>query len=152
MNQRPLYQKIKSNHFYILAVVLIVIAGVYFIYHWFQKDNRNQFASPDDIQRISVEDAYQAVKNGEAILVDTRPLSGYISMHAAGAISLPYDVVAQNLVTIDPDRWYILYCTWANEYTSAREALLMLQAGVKRANPMIGGLGAWIQAGYPTEP
>ena len=111
MNQRPLYQKIKSNHFYILAVVLIVIAGVYFIYHWFQKDNRNQFASPDDIERISVEDAYQAVQNGEAVLVDTRPLSGYISMHAAGAISLPYDVVAQNLVTIDPDRWYILYCT-----------------------------------------
>jgi hypothetical protein len=111
MNQQSLYQKIKSNPFYILAVVLIVIAGVYFIYHWFQKDNRNQFASPDDIERISVEDAYQAVQNGEAILVDTRPLSGYISMHAAGAISLPYDVVEQILVTIDPDRWYILYCT-----------------------------------------
>ena len=69
MNQRPLYQKIKSNHFYILAVVLIVIAGVYFIYHWFQKDNRNQFVSADEIERISVEDAYQAVQNGEAILV-----------------------------------------------------------------------------------
>jgi predicted negative regulator of RcsB-dependent stress response len=76
MDQRSLYQKIKSNPFYILTVVLIVIAGVYFIYHWFQKDNRNQFASPDDIERISVEDAYQAVQNGEAILVDTAPLVG----------------------------------------------------------------------------
>jgi hypothetical protein len=111
MDQRSLYQKLESNPFYILVVILFVIAGVYFIYHWFQKDNRNQFTSADEIERISVEDAYQAVQNGEAILVDTRPLSGYITMHAASAIRLPYDVVVQNLVTVDPDHWYILYCT-----------------------------------------
>jgi len=29
---------------------------------------------------------------------------------------------------------------------------MLLQSGVKRANPMLGGLGAWVQAGYLTEP
>jgi len=28
----------------------------------------------------------------------------------------------------------------------------MLQNGIKRANPILGGLEAWIAAGYPLEP
>ncbi len=111
MDQLPSHQKVKINPFHILIAILILISGVYFIDHRFQKGNQDQFTSADEIERISVEDAYKAVQKGEAVLVDTRPLSGYISMHAAGAISLPYDVVAQNLVNLDPDRWYILYCT-----------------------------------------
>ena len=111
MDQLPSHQKVKINPFHIFIAILILISGVYFIDHRFQKGNQDQFTSADEIERISVEDAYKAVHKGEAVLVDTRPLSGYISMHAAGAISLPYDVVAQNQVKLDPDRWYILYCT-----------------------------------------
>jgi len=28
----------------------------------------------------------------------------------------------------------------------------MLQNGIAKANPILGGLGAWIEAGYPVEP
>jgi len=31
-------------------------------------------------------------------------------------------------------------------------ALVMLQNGIQRANPILGGFEAWIEAGYPVEP
>jgi rhodanese-related sulfurtransferase len=31
-------------------------------------------------------------------------------------------------------------------------AFLMLQNGFSKANPILGGLDAWIEAGYPLEP
>jgi rhodanese-related sulfurtransferase len=38
------------------------------------------------------------------------------------------------------------------EQTSARAARILLQNGFKRVNPLLGGLDAWIEKGYPTEP
>lgn len=100
MDQLPSHQKVKINPFHILIAILILIFELILLIIESQKGNQDQFTSADEIERISVEDAYKAVQKGEAVLVDTRPLSGYISMHAAGAISLPYDVVAQNQVKL----------------------------------------------------
>jgi rhodanese-related sulfurtransferase len=39
-----------------------------------------------------------------------------------------------------------------NEHTSARAAFILLQKGYTRVTPLLGGFGAWIEAGYPIEP
>jgi len=67
--------------------------------------------SQDDVPRLSVQEAYKAVRNGEAVLVDTRSAEQYAAQHAAGAINLPMDSLEAQLAMLDPDQWYITYCT-----------------------------------------
>ena len=67
--------------------------------------------SQDDVPRLSVQEAYQAVRNGEAVLVDTRSAEQYEAQHAIGAINLPMDILENQLASLDPDQWYITYCT-----------------------------------------
>jgi hypothetical protein len=73
--------------------------------------NPGEITNQDDIPRVTPEEAYQALINGEAVLVDTRSEAQFQAQHAAGAISVPVDQ-AESLVTgLDPDAWYITYCT-----------------------------------------
>jgi len=58
-----------------------------------------------------VNEANQAVLDGEAVIVDTRSESQYQASHIAGAISVPIDQVEDRLDELDPDQWYITYCT-----------------------------------------
>ncbi|MCJ7696129.1 MAG: hypothetical protein MUO40_12005, partial [Anaerolineaceae bacterium] len=68
-------------------------------------------ASQDDVPRVTVDEAYEAVSRGEAILVDTRSLENYQLSHAAGALSLPVGEVEARLGELDPTKWVITYCT-----------------------------------------
>ncbi len=67
--------------------------------------------SQDAIPRVTVAEAYQAVSNGEAVLLDTRSESQFIAQHASGAINIPVNEVETRLGELDPDTWYITYCT-----------------------------------------
>jgi hypothetical protein len=73
--------------------------------------NPGDYASQDEIPRMTVSEAYEAVMNGEAILVDTRSEAQYQAQRAIGAISLPIDQVEFRLGELDPEQWYITYCT-----------------------------------------
>jgi hypothetical protein len=65
----------------------------------------------DDIPRVTAKEAYQAVTNGEAVLVDTRSDVEFKAEHAIGAISIPVDQAEALVSGLDPDTWYITYCT-----------------------------------------
>ncbi len=67
--------------------------------------------SEGDVPRISVQDTYEALTNGQAVLLDTRSLDSYQQGHATGAVSLPVDEVETRLGELDKDQWYITYCT-----------------------------------------
>jgi rhodanese-related sulfurtransferase len=49
--------------------------------------------------------------SGEAVLVDTRSEAQFASSRAAGAINIPIDQVELRLGELDPDTWFITYCT-----------------------------------------
>ena len=74
-------------------------------------ENPGKYATQDDIPRLTAEEAYQAVMDGEAVLVDTRSESQFEAQHAAGAINVPIDQIDARLVELDPNTWYITYCT-----------------------------------------
>lgn len=74
-------------------------------------ENPGEYENQDQIPRVTAEEAYQAVLNGEAILLDTRAASQYQTQHAAGAISFPVSEAQLRLGELDPDQWYITYCT-----------------------------------------
>ena len=73
--------------------------------------NPGSYVNQDEIPRLTVEEAYRAVQAGDAVLVDTRSEAQYLAQHAAGAINLPVDQVQTRLGELDPDTWYITYCT-----------------------------------------
>jgi len=96
-----------------VAVLILSIGGLILG----QNLRRARIADPgditnqDDIPRLTAEEAYEAVTNGEAILVDTRSEAEFQAQHAAGATNIPIDQ-AESLVTgLDPNTWYITYCT-----------------------------------------
>ena len=96
-----------------ILVILISIGGLLLA----QNLRKAEIAAPrdytnqDDIPRVTAEEAYQAVQNGEAVLVDTRSEAQFQEQHAAGAINLPVDQVLDRIGELDPDTWYITYCT-----------------------------------------
>lgn len=73
--------------------------------------NPGEITNQDEIPRVTAEEAYQAVTNGEAVLVDTRSEAEFQAQHAAGAISAPVDQAEALVSGLDPDTWYITYCT-----------------------------------------
>ena len=74
-------------------------------------ENPVEYTSQDDIPRLTPEEAYQAVQESEAVLVDTRSESQFEAQHAAGAINVPIDLIDSYLVELDKNTWYITYCT-----------------------------------------
>jgi rhodanese-related sulfurtransferase len=60
-----------------------------------------------------VGDAKAALDSGEAIIVDVRSSESYAAEHAAGAISIPLELIEESPAGLDLDktRWIITYCT-----------------------------------------
>jgi hypothetical protein len=71
--------------------------------------------SDEEVPRVTVEDAFIAFANDEAIIVDVRDLVAYEDSHIAGAISIPLGVIETNPEGLgdlpDKDQWIITYCT-----------------------------------------
>lgn len=74
-------------------------------------ENPGDYATQDDIPRVTVDEAYEAFINGEAILVDTRTVTQFQAGHVEGAINVPVDQIDTALTELDPEAWYITYCT-----------------------------------------
>ncbi|MGC1816240.1 MAG: VTT domain-containing protein [Casimicrobiaceae bacterium] len=70
--------------------------------------------------------------------------------HIPGALLLDLDDLATRDDFPD-DRDIVLYCECPNEASSRRGALLLVRKGLRRARPLLGGLGAWIETGNPVE-
>lgn len=95
----------------LISALVVIGIGILIINAIVTQNSPLVVRSQDDVPRVSVEEAYLAVVEGEAVLVDTRSLEAYQQGHAAGAISLPVDEVEPRLGELDPSRWYITYCT-----------------------------------------
>jgi len=68
-----------------------------------------------------------------------------------GAMRITPAALEQGRITIPPDREVVLYCSWPNEATSARVALLLRKRGVSRIRPLAGGFEAWQERRFPVE-
>lgn len=95
------------------GVILLTILGLALS----QNVRRSKIANPgsysnqDEIPRVTAGEAFQALTDGEAVLVDTRSESEYLEGHISGAINIPVNQVESFLGELDPNTWYITYCT-----------------------------------------
>jgi len=67
----------------------------------------------DDVPRVTVKDAKDALDSGQAIIVDVRSAEVYAASHIAGAVSIPLAEIESNPagVKLDKNKWIITYCT-----------------------------------------
>jgi len=112
------------------------------------------------LRRLSPHEAYEAVVEGEGILVDIRPESqrrreGSI----AGALVVERNVLewrfdpassARLPVATDYDLQAIVFCS--EGYASSLAAAALKDLGLWRATDMVGGFQAWRAAGLPIAP
>ena len=70
--------------------------------------------------------------------------------HIPDAILLDLDEIVTHDYFPD-DRDIVLYCECPNEASSRRGAQILMRKGLRRARPLLGGLGAWIAAGNPVQ-
>ena len=96
-----------------VAVLILSIGGLILANNLRQARiaNPGEITNQDDIPRVTPKEAYEAVTNGEAVLVDTRSEAQFQAQHAVGAINLPVDQADSLVTELDPDTWYITYCT-----------------------------------------
>jgi membrane protein DedA with SNARE-associated domain/rhodanese-related sulfurtransferase len=105
--------------------------------------------------RISPHDVFDWMQANEPVtIVDLRNPAEVAreGVKIAGALVIRPDELRIRASEIPSDRDIVLYCTCPNEATSARVALQLRKAGIKRVRPLAGGLERWLSLGYPTQP
>jgi membrane protein DedA with SNARE-associated domain/rhodanese-related sulfurtransferase len=129
------------------AAVVILLAA-YIAFKWWQ---RTRFYKVLRMARISVSDLYELIQAGAApLIIDVRSVTArdLEPRWIPGALHVPLQDVAHRLKELPRDRDVILYCTCPSEASAARVAKILMNHGFKRVRPLLGGLDAWIAAGY----
>ncbi len=129
------------------AGVLILLAA-YIAFKWWE---RRRFYRMLRMARISVADLYELILAGAApVIIDVRSVTAreLEPRWIPGALHAPLQDVARQLKELPRDRDIILYCTCPSEASAARVAKVLMNHGFKRVRPLLGGLDAWVAAGY----
>lgn len=108
-------------------------------------------AGPSEVSFISPADLKRRLDLGEEILVgDVRRRDSYEKLHLAGAVSLPMDDHPTWGPKLLADQWLVLYCACESDESSAQAAREIQKVyGHSRVMVLRGGLGGWVDAGYP---
>jgi membrane protein DedA with SNARE-associated domain/rhodanese-related sulfurtransferase len=129
------------------AGVVILLAG-YISFKWWE---RSRFYKMLRMARISVADLYELIQAGAApLIIDVRSITAreLEPRWIPGALHVPLEDVAHRIKELPRDRDVILYCTCPSEASAARVAKILMNHGFKRVRPLLGGLDAWVAAGY----
>lgn len=68
-------------------------------------------ATPEEVQRITPEEAKAAFDSGAAVFLDVRSHTIYLQSHIPGALSIPLAELKLRIAELGPAQWIITYCT-----------------------------------------
>ena len=100
-------------------------------------------------KEVTVQQAQEMLKSGEAVLIDVREPNEYTEIHAKDAKLMPLSTFSQRLKEIPQDKDVLLICRSGGR--SAQAAMFANQAGLKRLHNVQGGTLSWVQAKLPIE-
>ena len=128
-----------------------ILLACYIAYKWWE---RRRFYRMLRMARINVADLYALIQAGGApIIIDVRSLTAreLEPRWIPGALHVPLPEVARRMKELPRDREIILYCTCPSEASAARVAKILMNHGFKKVRPLLGGLDAWVAAGYTVD-
>lgn len=101
------------------------------------------------MERLTVDELNGMLSGGDLpVILDVRAGAAFAASHIPGAHSYDPHLRGARLPAIDPEASVIVYCACPNEVSAARIAQLLRRAGVARVRPLLGGIDAWVDAGY----
>lgn len=138
--------------FGIIAVAILFALALGFIaVKWWQ---RRRFAKMLRIARINADELRRLMeREPQPIVVDLRSSINrdQDGRRIPGARILRLDEITRNTEQFPLDREVIFYCSCPNEASAAFAARQLINLGYTRVRPLLGGLEAWVSAGYEVE-
>ncbi|HWI35150.1 MAG TPA: VTT domain-containing protein [Burkholderiales bacterium] len=135
----------------IALLVVGALVAAYIALKWWE---RQRFYKTVRMARITVEELRSLMQGEPApLVVDLRGpaerLSDARAIPGAHAISLAE--IERRMADFPKDREIVFYCNCPNEASAAMAAKALRDLGYARVRPLLGGLDAWIEAGYDIE-
>jgi membrane protein DedA with SNARE-associated domain/rhodanese-related sulfurtransferase len=131
------------------AGLAALIAGlaIYLLWKW----NRRQIVLRQlRMDRISVVELRNLIARGARPLIldvrsaEARGRDGYIP----GSVGASLAQIEEATGLADFDRHVVLYCACPAEASAAMGARRLKELGFRKANPLLGGIDAWVEAGF----
>jgi membrane protein DedA with SNARE-associated domain/rhodanese-related sulfurtransferase len=132
-------------------VLLIVALAANVIWKYVQ---RQRFIRSLRVSRMTVDELKAAIDRGERpFVVDLRHKLEFLvnPRTVSTAVRISPDELSLRHAEIPRDREVVLYCTCPSEATSAKVAMELKKIGITRVRPLMGGLQAWENQGYPMD-
>ena len=134
-----------------LLVLLVVALAANVIWKYVQ---RQRFIRSLRVSRMTVDELKAAIDRGERpFVVDLRHKLEFVvnPRTVSTAVRISPDELSLRHAEIPRDREVVLYCTCPSEATSAKVAMELKKIGITRVRPLMGGLQAWENQGYPMD-
>lgn len=113
--------------------------------------------NPSGLENVSVQEAKEMIEKGDIFVLDVRTPDEFNSSHIKGATLIPVsNAFGSNLspdsllkARIDevPKKKILIYCRTGRRSDTAGK--MLVNAGYSQVYNMVGGITAWIDAGYP---
>ena len=109
----PIYLLVFGGILLVIAALLLVSRST----PPAQTNNPSQISDSHDdethpeIERISLVNSKSAFDAGTAIFLDVRDAESFAASHIPGAINIPTAELSSRWNELDPDQWYVTYCT-----------------------------------------
>ena len=132
--------------------VMVVIAGfvAWIVFKWWR---RYRFIKQLRMDRVSVDELREMMKgNAVQALVDVRSaITQAGTGKIPGARAIDMQNIAAGFEGMPVDGEVNVYCACPNEATAVKVAQRLQKLGFKRIRPLLGGIDAWIDAGFEVE-
>jgi len=136
--------RITTSLVVMVAVLALAVVGIW----WIGRQMTPAFEVEALPEQVSVEEAHQLYDEG-ALLIDVRTEEEYASFHIPETLSIPLDVLEDQLQYLPTNLDLVVVCRTGNRSADGREVLL--EAGFLRVTSMDGGVIDWAEAGFPLE-
>jgi len=135
-----------------VALMLVgSLLALYIVAKWWQ---RQRLLRTLRMARITVDQLNEAMAAGhEPVVVDVRSEASRLvdTRVIPGALLADVNSVDRIVGQVPVEAELIVYCTCPNEASAAVVAKALMAHGYKRVRPLLGGLDAWEEAGFPVD-
>ena len=135
------------------GVALLVVAALVAAYIALKWWERRRFYKTVRMARITVEELRSLMQvQPTPLVVDLRGPAERLSDGRAipGAHAISLAEIERRVADFPKDREIVFYCNCPNEASAATAAKALHDLGYTRVRPLLGGLDAWMNAGYDT--
>jgi membrane protein DedA with SNARE-associated domain/rhodanese-related sulfurtransferase len=141
-----------ESYGFIAGVAVGSLVAAYIALKWWE---RRRFYKTVRMARITVDELHSLMQAGKKpVIVDLRATAERSADRRAipGARAVDLAEVERRIGEFPTDGEIVFYCNCPNEASAATAAKALHELGYVRARPLLGGLDAWVSAGYALEP